>query len=202
MNDSVKQYRKNRPGAGRKVGTGNYGSPTEVIRIPSSHKAVIIDYLETVKLKKNQLKLDELPHILIPSDQPSKLKLNVYTSKIAAGLPQPADDHSDDFMDINSFLVQEKGDTFIAPVASDSLKDLGIVRNHYVVINKALRPKQGDIVAAIVDNGFTIKVLSSTPDGRPLLKKANPDPEYQDIEIKEGMDFDIWGVVTGTFARL
>jgi len=190
----------NRPGAGRKAGTGKYGEPTSLIRVPHSQQDIIAEYLEAIKLSRQPI--EGMPEVLLPAEHPTQISLNVYSSKIAAGLPNPADDHPEEEMDINSFLIQHKGDTFIAPVQSDSLKDLGVVRNHYVIINKTLRPQQGDVVAAVVDNGFTIKILSQTVDGRPLLKKANPDPEFQDIEIREGMDFEIWGVVTGTFARL
>jgi len=34
---------------------------------------------------------------------------------------------------------------------------------------------------------------------KPVLLPANP--EYRSIEIKEGMRFEIWGVVTGSFRR-
>lgn len=34
---------------------------------------------------------------------------------------------------------------------------------------------------------------------KPVLLPTNP--EYRSIEIKEGMRFEIWGVVTGSFRR-
>jgi DNA polymerase V len=202
MSEDTNSSRKNRPGAGRKVGTGKFGETTTVLRVPISQKGIIVDYLEAVRSGLKRRPIGGMPEMLAPAEHPSHVMLNLYSSKIAAGLPNPVDDHIDDQIDINSFLIEHKGDTFIAPVASDSLKDLGVIRNHYVVINKSLQPKQGDVIAAVVDNGFTIKILSRTQDGRPLLKKANPDPQYHDIEIKEGMDFEVWGVVTGTFAKL
>ena len=127
--------------------------------------------------------------------------LDLYSTKLYAGLPNAAEDHVERRMDINSFLVEREDATFIAQVGSDSLKDMGLVRNHYVVVNRRREPTTGDVIAAVVDNEFTLKILSRTADGRPLLKKANLDPQYQDIEIREGMQFEIWGVVTGAFAK-
>jgi DNA polymerase V len=202
MSTQTSPKRKNSPGAGRKVGTGKFGEPTSVLRIPESQKGIIVDYLEAIRLGKKQLTVDNMPRIFMPADEPTHILLNRYSSKIAAGLPSEVESHVDDQIDINSFLIERKGDTIIAPVASDSLKDLGVIRGHYVVINRNVQAKTGDVVAAMVDNGFTIKILSRTNDGKPLLKKANPDPQYKDIEIKEGMEFEIWGVVTGTFAKL
>ena len=42
----------NRLGAGRKVGTGKFGEPTEVLRVPSSQKTVISDFLQAYQRKQ------------------------------------------------------------------------------------------------------------------------------------------------------
>ena len=42
----------NLQGAGRKVGTGKFGESTEVMRVPSSQKAVISDFLQAYQRKK------------------------------------------------------------------------------------------------------------------------------------------------------
>ncbi len=70
-----------------------------------------------------------------------------------------------------------------------------------MVVNRAraAEAKVGEIVLAVVNGEFTLKILSVGKNGLPLLQVANPD--YQPIQIKEGMDFEIWGVVTGSFRR-
>ena len=48
---------------------------------------------------------------------------------------------------------------------------------------------------------FTIKTLAKKKDGSPRLLPANSTGAYSPIDIKEGMSFEIWGVVTGSFRR-
>ena len=190
-----------REGAGRKTSASPYGEPTEVVRVPHSAKPVILDYLEAIKRIRSRGPIANLPTLILPDDQPSTVMLDLYSTRIYAGLPNPAEDHVDQRIDINSFLVEQEDGSFIAQVGSDSLKDIGLVRNHYVVINRKREAAVGNVIAAVVDNEFTLKILSRTKDGRPLLKKANSDPQYRDIEIKEGMQFEVWGVVTGGFVK-
>ena len=190
-----------RAGSGPKASPGPYGEATEVIRVPKSARPAIVSYLETLKRNRKRDTVASLPELLLPAAEPSMMLLDLYSAKLYAGLPNAAEDHVERRMDINSFLVEREDATFIAQVGSDSLKDMGLVRNHYVVVNRRREPTTGDVIAAVVDNEFTLKILSRTADGRPLLKKANLDPQYQDIEIREGMQFEIWGVVTGAFAK-
>lgn len=190
-----------RAGSGPKISPGPYGEATEVLRIPKSAKSVIVSYLEALKRSRKQEAVTSLPELLLPAIEPSTIMLDLYSTRLYAGLPNAAEDHVERRMDINAFLVEREDATFIAQVGSDSLKDMGLVRNHYVVVNRKRTAMPGDVIAAVVDNEFTLKILSRTQDGRPLLKKANPDPQYQDIEISEDMQFEIWGVVTGAFAK-
>ncbi|HBX61000.1 MAG TPA: error-prone repair protein UmuD, partial [Methylophaga sp.] len=56
-------------------------------------------------------------------------------------------------------------------------------------------------VLAVVDGEFTIKLLAKNKQGAPRLLPSNQSGEYRPIEIKDGMQFEIWGVVTGSFRR-
>ena len=83
-----------------------------------------------------------------------------------------------------------------------SLVEMGILPDDIAVVNKALatEAKIGNVILAVIDGEFTLKILAVGDHGYPLLQVANPD--MQPIQIKEGMDFQIWGVVTGIFRRL
>ena len=75
----------------------------------------------------------------------------------------------------------------------------GLLSGDKAVVDRSKQAKVGNIVMAIVDGEFTIKTLGKAKNGMPRLLPANPD--YPVIEIKEGMQFEIWGVVTGSFRR-
>ena len=55
------------------------------------------------------------------------------------------------------------------------------------------------IVIAEVDGEFTIKSLAKSKEGLPRLLPANA--KFSPIEIKEGQNFQIVGVVTGSVRK-
>jgi DNA polymerase V len=69
------------------------------------------------------------------------------------------------------------------------------------VIDRSKKPKLGDIILAVIDGEFTSKTLSKKKNGNAVLLPANSTGAYSPIEIKEGISFYVWGVVTGSFRR-
>ena len=76
--------------------------------------------------------------------------------------------------------------------------EAGIFDNDIMVIDRALRPRHGHIVVAVVEGEFTVKQLYQRAD-RMKLKAANPT--YPDILPKEGQTIEVWGVVTSTIKQ-
>lgn len=194
--------RKNRPGQGRKAGTGKFGEPTEVVRIPASQRSIILDFLEAYRRKSTMsnstISKDDLTFEL-PSLNAASISLPLYGSKVRAGFPSPADDHMEKRLDVSEYLIEHQESTFFATIAGDSMRDAGLLPGDKVVIDRSKRAQIGDIVLAVIDGEFTIKTLGKNKQGQPRLVPANPD--YPVIEIKEGMDFEIWGVVSGSFRK-
>ena len=71
--------------------------------------------------------------------------------------------------------------------------DAGVEEGDILVIDKALDAKDGDMAVCFVDGEFTLKYLRFRENGLTLVP-ANP--RYPSIEIDEGSDFMMWGVVT------
>lgn len=68
----------------------------------------------------------------------------------------------------------------------------GIHNNDLLVVDRSLEAKSGSIVIAVINGELTVKRLLM--DGNEVwLMPENPD--YQAIQIKEGVDLHIWGVV-------
>jgi DNA polymerase V len=77
--------------------------------------------------------------------------------------------------------------------------ELGLMPGDKAVVDRSKNARIGDVVLAVVDGEFTIKTLSKHKSGQPCLLPANKD--FKPIEISEGMQFEIWGVVIGSFRR-
>jgi DNA polymerase V len=127
--------------------------------------------------------------------------LPLFSSKVAAGFPSPADDHVEKRLDPNDFLIDQKDATFFVTIQGQSMMDVGLLPGDKAVVDRSKVAAIGDIVLAVVDGEFTVKTLSRKKDGSIRLLPANSSGAYAPIDIKEGMQFEIWGVVTGSFRR-
>lgn len=194
-----------REGAGRKVGSGKFKEPTTVLRVPVSQKANVINLLEAHALKQKQglfqLNLDKVDDFALPAINIQPVSIPLFNSKVPAGFPSPADDHMEKRLDPSEFLIDQAESTFFVTIQGESMIDVGLMPGDKAVIDRSRVPAIGDIVLAVVDGDFTIKILNRQKDGRPRLLPANHTGQYQAIEIKEGMQFDVWGVVTGSFRK-
>jgi DNA polymerase V len=78
------------------------------------------------------------------------------------------------------------------------MTEAGIFDNDVLVIDRSKTQQNGDIVLAILDGEFTVKILGKSKKGVTLIP-ANQN--YSVIEIKEEQSFEIWGVVTGSMRK-
>ena len=123
-------------------------------------------------------------------------------SDIHAGFPSPAADYMTQAIDLNKELVRHPAATFYGRVVGDSMTDAGVDEGDILVIDKSLDAQDGDMAVCFVDGEFTLKYLrfieSETSGGirerRIILMPANE--KYPEIEVSEGVDFKLWGVVT------
>ena len=116
-----------------------------------------------------------------------------YTSTISAGFPSPADDSIENNLDLNAMVVKHPSATFYVRVEGDSMKDAGIQSGDLLVVDRALEATDGKIVVAILNGEFTVKRISIQGKRIQLIPENSL---YTPIEITEGSDFQVWGVVT------
>ena len=164
-----------RPGAGHKKGSGLYGEETKVMRIPAS---MTDDVLKFVAEKGYRLPL--------------------YTSKVQAGFPSPADEHFDKKMDLNEYLIRHPSSTFFVRATGESMINAGINEDDILVVDRSITATDGKIVIAAVDGQLTVKRLRSIK-GKAYLHPEND--AFKPIEITEANDTVIWGVVTSVVKK-
>jgi DNA polymerase V len=205
MNDEEKKVRSRSPGAGRKSGSGPFREDTTVMRVPNSQKPVITDFLEAYAKKQrlNQLKdnLDLVGEITQPALEPKSLSLPLYQSKVPAGLPSPADSDVDSRIDLNRLLINHPDKTFFVTIQGESMIEAGLLPGDKAIVERDKVPSIGDIVLAMIDGEFTIKTLAKQKNGDPKLLPANSSGKYEPILILKQMQFEITGVVTGSFRQ-
>ncbi|MCS5592419.1 MAG: translesion error-prone DNA polymerase V autoproteolytic subunit [Gammaproteobacteria bacterium] len=182
-----------RSGAGRKKNSGSFKEETKVLRVPLS----LVDSIQdSLKVYRSRLKSDI--ELLLPQGSPEDVAIPIFSSRVQAGFPSPADDYLEDALDLNKYLIQHKEATFFVRAQGDSMLGAGIHSGDILVVDKSLRAISGKIVIAVVDGDFTVKRLHKY--GGKITLKAENDA-FDDIKITGNSELIIWGVVTSVIHR-
>jgi len=136
---------------------------------------------------------------IFPVTTGKKTQLPFYTEKLSAGLPSPASDYMEKALDLNEYLIKNPSATFFVEITGDSMTGAGIHSGDILIVDRSLEAKHNRIVVAVLNGEFTVKRLSWQ---KGKIKLIPENPAYDPIEIKEGTEFEIWGVATNVIHRL
>lgn len=117
------------------------------------------------------------------------------SGSVVAGFPSPAEQHLEPPLDLNELLVRRPAATYFVRVQGDSMSGAGIFDGDLLVVDRSLRPADGDIIVASVDGDFTVKIYRRGKDGV-RLEPANP--AYPVIRLRQGQELDYFGKVTAS----
>jgi DNA polymerase V len=137
-----------------------------------------------------QPQIPELNSPVLLSEAP--VWINQLPCWVQAGFPSPAEDHIVQRVDLMNQLIRHPQATYLLRVRGESMRDAGIFDNDVVMVDRAIAPRSGQVVVAVVDGEFVCKTLYQRA-GRIKLKAANVT--FADIIPKEGQTLEIWGVV-------
>jgi DNA polymerase V len=132
------------------------------------------------------------PTHIYKNDARSKQELPLFLSPVRAGFPSPADEYLDKALDLNHFLIKHPASTFFVKVKGESMINAGIHSGDILIVDRSLNPADKKIVIAILNGEFTVKRVSKRKDKLFLIAE---NETFKPIEIKDDMDFEIWGVV-------
>lgn len=121
-----------------------------------------------------------------------------FISRVPAGFPSPAADHSQQRIDLSQELILHPNATFLFRVIGDSMIKVGIFDGDVILVDRAIEAVHDMIVLAIVDGEFTVKRLYKK-DGVIRLIAENDD--FPPIDFNEGQTLETWGVVTQSFRQ-
>lgn len=121
-----------------------------------------------------------------------KFKIPLLTDSVSAGFPSPADDYTEENIDLNEHLISNPFSTFFLRVKGDSMINAGIKDKDLIIVDKSLTARPGNIIIAMIDGEFTMKRLS-IKNNELYLKAENHN--YPDFRFKNHINVQIWGVV-------
>jgi len=138
------------------------------------------------------------PIIMRPAPGTPPIRVPLFSHKVAAGFPSPADDYIEGRLSLDEHLVQHREATFFVRAKGNSMVGAGIFDGNLLVVDKSLVPSSGDIVIAVIDGELTVKRLIRR-DGKVILKPENS--RFKEIELRDGQELQVWGVVTSTVKK-
>ena len=192
---TAKEHGGARANAGRKA---KFQEPTKVIRVPESQVSFIKNWILENAKTGNLIDFNSSVKARAVQPNPDKIyQIPLAIERVAAGFPSPAQDHIDQALDLNEYLIRNENATFVVKANSLSMLGAGIDIDDPLLVDRSIAAKAGDIVIAMIDNEFTVKRMMIDYHFSPpkvWLKAENPD--YQNIYIEEGQEMMIWGVVT------
>ena len=122
-----------------------------------------------------------------------------YSQAVAAGFPSPADDFLEFDLSLDKKLIKHPSATFFVRVNGTSMVNAKIFDGSILLIDRAEKIKNGDIVLAVVDGDFTVKRYRKSGE-TVLLYPENKN--MRPIKIVPGSESYVWGKVMWSFNNI
>jgi SOS-response transcriptional repressor LexA len=142
-----------------------YGEMMDVLQYKSKGSA---HYLTKNLIEEGIIAKDESGQLI-----PKKLLDIPLLGTIKAGHPMPAEVVQESTFNFHYLFDDLSTDSFALTVSGDSMINAGIFDGDTVIIDKTLEAQSGDVVAACVDNEWTVKYLHKEPGKDAVLLPAN-----------------------------
>lgn len=121
----------------------------------------------------------------------------LFSSVVKAGFASVADDYVEKRVSLDESFEINNPSTFLFTVSGDSMINLGIYEGDKVIVKKTNTAKDGDIVIAFIDGGYTLKTYRNR-QGKVWLEPANEN--YPNLYPKEQLV--IFGKAQGIVRKL
>lgn len=121
---------------------------------------------------------------LLPASLASEREVRLL-GLVEAGFPMVAEEDTSEKLNLDEFLVSDRESTYLLEVKGDSMIEEGIMEGDLVLVERRGTPKDGDIVIAEVDGGWTMKYYRNR-GGKVYLEPANKKykPIYPAYDLK------------------
>ncbi len=106
-----------------------------------------------------------------------------------AGFPNAGEDQRFDSLSLDAMVFRHRASTYLWRLDQHGIPELGWRGGTIVVTDRALNPREQDLVIAIADNEFVVRRWHN---GKMILIDGHPEV---------AQEVSLWGVVTHTLAE-
>ena len=120
----------------------------------------------------------------------------LFADLASCGFPSPAADYVESDLDLHDYCIRHPSATYYLRASGDSMADGSLYNGDLLVVDSAEKPRHGDIVVAIIDDGATVKRFYKEKDHIRL------QPENSSMDPIITTNCSIAGKVVAVFRRL
>lgn len=129
---------------------------------------------------------------------PARIHPRLLTPQAMTAPIGPSDDDEGIRLDVHDYLVRRDDASFVFEVRDDTMSGAGIFEGDMLVIDKRIQPAHGHIVLAFVNGERLVRRLHLRGRKTALLAES---PDVAELQLEDGSELTIWGVVIGSFRR-
>ncbi len=157
-------------------------------------KECIIRQREVAKSRQEDEALMQLGEVM-PTSRIKPMTMPFFDVQVVAGFPIPLNnDELAQDIEVLKMLCPHPDSSYLIRVQGRSMIEAGVNDGDIIIVDKSERnPTEKQIAVCELNGEYTLKRVCRK-EGTLWLVPANP--EYPEIEITEGDDFSVWGVVT------
>ena len=126
-----------------------------------------------------------------------EIKLPLMGSTVACGKPVGDNHFIEKEISLEKLLIKHPNETFFVQACGESMSPV-IHHNDYLIIDKILQPKHGQIILAQVENEFTVKRFMK--ENKQIYLKAE-NPLFESIKIDDNQAFIYCGTVVSIIRK-
>lgn len=146
-----------------------------------------------------QLQITQEAKIIVFKPAPTGPGLPLAGFCVHAAFESPGTDYEEERVCLDDYVTKYRDATYYIRVKGDCMKNSGIHEDDLLVLNKKLRPIQGDVILGIIENDFVIGTFLEF-NRRTYLAPDNPD--YSPRWLNDFTGFQLEGVVSHTILDL
>lgn len=124
----------------------------------------------------------------------SRLPLASRTAEVP---PAPGDGESK-LLDAHDYVIRNEAASFAFPMRGDAMAGAGIFDGEMLIVDQSIRPAHNHIVLAFLNGERLVRRLHHRGRKTALLAEH---PDHADIDLADGSELTIWGVVVGSVKR-
>jgi DNA polymerase V len=105
------------------------------------------------------------------------------------GFPSPALDYAETSLNLHQLMVRHPEATYFMRVEGNGMCSAGIFPGDLLVVDRAIDPRPGDVVIAVVDGIFVVRRFIRDTSGPRLMAETSE-------AMENSGEIVVWGVAT------